>query len=63
LETETIVPKNNQIVIDLDGLYLVKELVVYNKNEVPAKVKPTTAWFLDLGGVIARSEIAYNISN
>ena len=63
LETETIIPKNNQIVIDLDGLYLVKELVVYNKNEVPAKVKPTTAWFLGLGGVIARSEIAYNIPN
>ena len=62
LKTEPIITSNNTVLIDLDGLYLVKELIIYNLQPVPLNIKPNNDWFNGISGVVVSSDLTYNIS-
>ena len=62
LKTESIITSNNTVLIDLDGLYLVKQLIIYNLQPVPLNIKPNNDWFKGISGVVVSSDLTYNIS-
>jgi len=62
LKTERIITSNNTVLIDLDGLYLVKQLIIYNLQPVPLNIKPNNDWFNGIGGVVVSSDLTYNVS-